>query len=64
MKTFPWARAMEIGLGHLRLAPQDFWRMTLPELAAAANTLGLRAPQRQMTRAELASLAERFPDLD
>jgi uncharacterized phage protein (TIGR02216 family) len=37
MKSFPWARAMEIGFGHLKLAPEQFWRMTLPELAAAAR---------------------------
>lgn len=26
---------MEYGLGHLRLAPRDFWAMTLTEWAAA-----------------------------
>jgi uncharacterized phage protein (TIGR02216 family) len=32
---FPWGTLMRIGLGHLRLAPECFWRMTLKELAAA-----------------------------
>lgn len=30
---------MTLGLGTLRLAPETFWRMTLPELAAAARAL-------------------------
>lgn len=61
MKRFPWARAMEIGLGHLRLAPRDFWRMTLPELAAAARDgAGSGAPH--ASRATLDELMTRFPD--
>lgn len=63
MKRFPWARAMEIGLGHLRLGPHDFWRLTLPELAAAARGAGLAADAGEaMTRANLDRLAETFPD--
>ncbi len=26
---------MRVGLGHLRLPPESFWRMTLKELSAA-----------------------------
>lgn len=63
MKIFPWARAMEIGLGHLKLGPRDFWRLTLPELAAAARGAGLAGDEGgAMTRAMLEGLAERFPD--
>lgn len=28
---------MKIGLGHLRLPPDAFWRMTLPEFFAACD---------------------------
>lgn len=62
MKTFPWARAMEIGLGHLRLAPRDFWRMTLPELAAAARSIGNKSGAAGLSRGELKSLLDMFPD--
>lgn len=63
MKRFPWAQAMEIGLGHLGLGPRDFWRLTLPELAAAARGAGLAGDEAgAMTRAKLDLLAERFPD--
>lgn len=61
MREFPWARAMEIGLGHLRLAPDQFWRMTLPELAAAARGLG-RGREAAPGRADFEALAKRFPD--
>ncbi|GMV62602.1 MAG: hypothetical protein AMXMBFR74_17700 [Parvibaculum sp.] len=58
---FPWDGAMTLGLGTLRLAPETFWRMTLPELAAAARAVrpGVRAAMR---RDELASMMARFPD--
>ncbi|HEY4343034.1 MAG TPA: phage tail assembly chaperone [Parvibaculum sp.] len=63
MKAFPWARAMELGLGHLRLAPRDFWRMTLPELAAAARGSGLGSfTQSSMSREQLIALNEDYPD--
>ncbi|HEX7776316.1 MAG TPA: phage tail assembly chaperone [Parvibaculum sp.] len=62
MKAFPWARAMEIGLGHLKLAPRDFWRMTLPELAAAAKGAGFSATTPPMTRREFIALTGKFPD--
>ena len=59
---FPWTRAMEIGFGHLRLSPDAFWRMTLPELAAAARALGFGADAGGITRAELQALMQTFPD--
>ena len=62
MKTFPWARAMEIGLGALRLAPRDFWAMTLPELSAAAKGAGFDVGDEAMTRERLSALAAQFPD--
>ncbi len=54
---------MEIGLGRLRLAPQDFWRMTLAELAAAARGTGLSVSDAAtMARADLNRLCNAFPD--
>jgi uncharacterized phage protein (TIGR02216 family) len=50
---------MQLGLGQLRLAPKDFWSMTLRELNAA---LGLTASTQGMTRGDLQSLLERYPD--
>jgi uncharacterized phage protein (TIGR02216 family) len=29
---FPWARLMQLGLGTLRLPPEQFWRATLREV--------------------------------
>ncbi|MFZ3035385.1 MAG: phage tail assembly chaperone [Parvibaculum sp.] len=62
MKRFPWARAMEIGLGALRLPPPDFWAMTLPELSAAATGAGFGASVDAMTRERLSALSAQFPD--
>jgi uncharacterized phage protein (TIGR02216 family) len=53
---FPWAELMELGFGRLRLAPRDFWAMTLKELHAA---LPKREP---MSRADLEALIQQFPD--
>jgi uncharacterized phage protein (TIGR02216 family) len=53
---FPWARLMQLGFGQLRLAPRDFWSMTLKELNAALPRL------HPMARRELERLMERFPD--
>jgi len=52
---------MTLGLGTLRLAPETFWRMTLPELAAAARAV---RPERQGTiaREEFDTLMTRYPD--
>jgi len=58
---FPWANAMTIGMGLLCLPPETFWRMTLPELSAAANAL--LVPKRiNMGRRELEEMMSRFPD--
>ena len=52
---------MQAGLGVLRLAPFEFWRMTPRELAAALN--GLYGPKAvPLGRGELNALMRRFPD--
>jgi uncharacterized phage protein (TIGR02216 family) len=52
---------MSLGLGQLRLPPDIFWRLTLPELAAAARALrpAHAVPIRQ---ADFAALVARYPD--
>ncbi|MEN6542000.1 rcc01693 family protein [Parvibaculum sp.] len=60
MKRFPWAEAMEIGFGRLRLSSEQFWRMTLPELATAARR-GAPA-QEAPARDAFESLLRKFPD--
>ncbi|WP_137151381.1 rcc01693 family protein [Devosia sp. FKR38] len=61
MTPFPWSDAMRFGLGVLRLPPEQFWRMTPRELAAAWGALmGVRAGP--LERRDLDGLMERFPD--
>ncbi len=52
---------MAFGLGVLRLAPSEFWAMTLPELKAAAG-LSAGAPNAAPTVETLERLMRRFPD--
>ncbi len=58
---FPWQRAMQIGLGELRLPPQHFWSMTPKELAAAAARLSA-APGSPPERETLNKLMQLHPD--
>jgi uncharacterized phage protein (TIGR02216 family) len=60
-QRFPWEEAMTLGLGTLRLAPDIFWRMTLPELAAAARAVKLQTSA-PMQRRALDELIQKFPD--
>jgi uncharacterized phage protein (TIGR02216 family) len=60
MRPFPWKQAMGFGVGVLRLSPDEFWRMTPRELAAALEAVtGVRAP---LDRAALSELMETYPD--
>ena len=58
---FPWENAMTIGMGLLRLPPETFWRMTLPELSAAACVIG-RENRSKIDRHQFEDLMTRFPD--
>jgi uncharacterized phage protein (TIGR02216 family) len=59
--AFPWAQVLAIGLGVLRLSPDQFWSMTPREFAAALRGLyGERTPP--LDRASFQSLVDRFPD--
>ena len=64
-EPFPWASIMRFGLGELRLAPRDFWAMTLPELRAAMPQAAGPTPATQPPgRDALDELMRRFPDRD
>jgi uncharacterized phage protein (TIGR02216 family) len=57
---FPWKQAIGFGLGVLKLAPEQFWRMTPRELAYAIEAAsGRSAP---LDRAALTQLMKRYPD--
>lgn len=56
---FPWASVLCFGLGHLRLSPEVFWRLSLPELNALTGAAD--APS-LTTRHGLHALMARFPD--
>ena len=54
---FPWARIMQLGLGTLRLSPEQFWRSTAREIFSAFGPAS-----QPMLRQKLDELIERFPD--
>lgn len=57
---FPWASVLRFGLGHLRLTPDAFWRLSLPELRALTGTTEMQATS---TRHGLEQLMAQFPDI-
>jgi uncharacterized phage protein (TIGR02216 family) len=50
---------MTLGLSRLRLSPDVFWGLSLPELAAMAGAFGEPA---SLSRREVETLMQRFPD--
>jgi uncharacterized phage protein (TIGR02216 family) len=60
MRLFPWDEAIGFGLGVLKLAPEQFWKMTPRELVLAAKALDPRGPA--LSRTQFMQLMERFPD--
>ena len=56
-ERFPWARIMHLGLGVLRLPPEQFWRATPRELAAAFAPV-----QRGFDRKAFEQLMKDHPD--
>ncbi|HMO29748.1 rcc01693 family protein [Enterovirga sp.] len=54
---FPWDEVLALLLGRLRWRPEDVWRATPREVAAALGGGG--SPMR---RSELRALMARFPD--
>lgn len=60
MRPFPWAEAMRLGFGVMRLSSRDFWGLTPRELAAAFGAgVGRSSPP---SREGLAEMMRRFPD--
>jgi uncharacterized phage protein (TIGR02216 family) len=59
MTPFPWADAMRLGFGVLKLSSKEFWGLTPRELAAA---FGGGSRSGAPDRSELGRLMERFPD--
>ena len=62
-RALPWPALMAARLGKLKLSPEMFWNMTLPELDAALRGafgpgIGHDAPE----RVDLRALMSRFPD--
>ena len=56
---FPWASVLRFGLGHLRLPPEAFWRLSLTELNALA---GANAWPETTSRTALQALMALYPD--
>ena len=56
-ERFPWARLMQLGLGVLRLSPNEFWNATPREIAAA-----FPAPNPPLPRESFENLMKRYPD--
>ena len=59
---FLWDEAMAFGFGCLRWSPQEFWRATPRELAAAAQGVRGGAPVAAPSARDLAALMQAFPD--
>lgn len=55
---FPWRRLMQLGMGELRLPPEQFWRASLREIATAFAGEARTA----MPRNTFDDLSARFPD--
>jgi uncharacterized phage protein (TIGR02216 family) len=59
-EPFPWKQAIGVGLGVLRLSPEQFWRMTPRELAYAIEAVTGRAAP--LPRGTMMELMMRYPD--
>ncbi|PJF08139.1 rcc01693 family protein [Pseudorhodobacter sp. MZDSW-24AT] len=59
MSGMDWPGLIRVGLFHLGLPPEQFWRLTPVELRIM---LGAEAGSPPLTRARLAELAAAFPD--
>lgn len=61
-EPFPWERVTAFGLGPLRWSPDQFWRATPLELAAAARGLLVPPAPAPATAGDLRRLMAAFPD--
>jgi uncharacterized phage protein (TIGR02216 family) len=60
-EKFPWAELMHKGIGRLQLSPQEFWRSTPREIAAAFGSASQPA-NAEMLRQKLDEMGEQYPD--
>ena len=58
MKKFDWAALVRLGLGQLRLTPDQFWQLTPTELALMAGLDGSKT----LSRTGLGELMAKYPD--
>ena len=59
MNRIDWPGLMRAGMGHLRLTPDQFWRLSPVELRIM---LGAEAAVPPLTRARLEELAAAYPE--
>jgi uncharacterized phage protein (TIGR02216 family) len=59
MRCFDWPALMRAGMIGLGLRPAEFWALTPAELQLMLGAVAGPAP---LTRADLSTLASRFPD--
>jgi uncharacterized phage protein (TIGR02216 family) len=62
MIKFPWIPILQLGIGRLRLSPDQFWRSTLRELVLAAGLLS--SPESPLLRQSLLDMMEHYPDAE
>lgn len=58
MSAFDWPSLCRLGIGELRLKPEEFWRLTPAELQMMVNPVGVMP----LKRSGLAALMDQFPD--
>ena len=59
MSRIGWAGLLRVGVGQLRLTPEQFWALTPAEFMMMA---GIEGPHAAMGRARLDALLAAFPD--
>jgi uncharacterized phage protein (TIGR02216 family) len=66
MNEFPWGNILQLGIGRLRLSPEQFWRSTLRELVLAAGLVP--SPNFKsggpLLRQSLFEMMENYPDAE
>ncbi len=59
---YPVHAAMSLACTLLGISPQQFWKMSPPELYACGQSYALDGKAAPPTRAEIDEMARRFPD--
>lgn len=61
MNQFDWPGLLRLGLGHLKLRPEQFWSLTPVELLLMLGVEG--GGNAPLGRARLEELVRQFPDM-